>query len=133
MRRMDRALRVVVAGGLLVTATSVAAQAQQLAGEALRDLVAGKRVYLQTPFGGEFPLHYKVDGSVTGDGTELGLARFFAPRETGSWWVDGGNLCQQFPTWYDGRTSCFTIEKTGSDTINWTRDDGQSGQARVEG
>lgn len=111
---------------------SVASAQEPVEGNGLETLISGKRVYLSTPYGGEFPLIYNVDGTVTGDGSELGLARFFAPRETGKWWVEGENLCQQFPTWYKGEVSCFTIEKTGDATITWVRDDGQSGSARIE-
>lgn len=102
-----------------------------LSGNALKDLVTGKRIYLQTPFGGEFPLRYNADGTVKGDGTALGLGKFLAPKETGKWWVKGDNLCQKWPTWYKGRTTCFTIEKTGPGTIKWFRDDGKVGTARV--
>lgn len=119
--------------GLISLAATLPLSAQTLEGQELRSLISGKRVYLETPYGVEFPLYYQVDGSVTGDGTDLGLARFFAPRETGEWWVDGNNLCQRFPTWYDGETSCFTIQRTGDVTLEWTRDDGQSGSARIAG
>lgn len=122
--------QIIVAAGLAVAPGL--AQAQQVEGDGLRSLVEGKTIYLETPFG-EFPLVYNTDGSVTGDGTDLGLARYFAPRETGQWWIDGPNLCQQFPTWYDGEASCFVIEKTSETTINWQRDDGQAGKARIEG
>ncbi len=111
----------------------VGAHAEQLVGNTLEDLVTGKRIYLATPFGGEFPLYYKPNGQVSGDGTALGLGRFFAPKETGRWWVQNENLCQQWPTWYKGRVTCFTIEKTGNNQIKWSRDDGRSGKARIDG
>tara|TARA_R100001129_G_scaffold142595_2_gene103742 strand:+ start:26065 stop:26379 length:315 start_codon:yes stop_codon:yes gene_type:complete len=100
-------------------------------GQELKSLVSGKRIYLQTPFGGEFPLYYQTSGAVSGDGSALGLGKFMAPKETGKWWVDGANLCQQWPTWYDGKATCFTIEKTGDSSLNWVRDDGKSGTARI--
>ena len=131
MPPMIRTLAVAVAATGIWSAAGVAQE--PVSGSGLEQLVSGKRVYLATPYGGEFPLIYNTDGTVTGDGSELGLARFFAPRETGRWWVDGNNLCQQFPTWYDGKVSCFTIEKTGEASITWVRDDGQSGTARIEG
>ena len=115
----------------LALATPAAADA--LRGSELKSLVSGKRVYLQTPFGGEFPLYYQTSGTVSGDGSALGLGKFMAPKETGKWWVDGANLCQQWPTWSDGQATCFTVEKTGASTINWLRDDGKSGTARIEG
>lgn len=111
----------------------VSAGAEQLSGGELKQFVNGKRVYLATPFGGEFPLNYKRTGVVTGDGTALGLGKFFAPTESGRWWVKGENLCQQWPTWYDGKTTCFQIRKTGEKSLNWVRDDGRSGKARIEG
>tara|TARA_R100001132_G_scaffold7012_1_gene6309 strand:+ start:1063 stop:1458 length:396 start_codon:yes stop_codon:yes gene_type:complete len=106
-------------------------QAENVQGQELKSLVSGKRIYLQTPFGGEFPLYYQTSGAVSGDGSALGLGKFMAPKETGKWWVDGANLCQQWPTWYDGKATCFTIEKTGDSSLNWVRDDGKSGTARI--
>lgn len=106
-------------------------QAENVQGQELKSLVSGKRIYLQTPFGGEFPLYYETSGAVSGDGSALGLGKFMAPKETGKWWVDGANLCQQWPTWYDGKATCFTIEKTGDSSLNWVRDDGKSGTARI--
>ena len=116
-----------------MAALPASAQAEQLAGPAIKDTINGKRIYLATPFGGEFPLYYKTNGQVTGDGTALGLGRYLAPRETGRWFVDGNRLCQQFPTWYRGRVNCFTLRKTGETTLRWRRDDGYSGRARIDG
>ena len=123
-------------GTLAAVAVSIApvsAVAEQLAGGDLKQFVSGKRVYLATPFGGEFPLNYKRSGVVTGDGSALGLGKFLAPKESGKWWVKGTNLCQQWPTWYDGKATCFKIKKTGERSLDWVRDDGRSGKARIEG
>ncbi|MBO6639019.1 MAG: hypothetical protein JJ920_15760 [Roseitalea sp.] len=116
-----------------MAALSAPAGAEQLSGQTLKDTIAGKRVYLATPFGGEFPLYYKTNGQVTGDGTALGLGQYFAPRETGRWFVQGDQLCQQFPTWYRGKVSCFTLRMTGETSLRWRRDDGYSGRARIDG
>lgn len=107
------------------------AQANTLSGDEIRDLIEGKRIVLQVPLGGEFPLYYQRGGQVTGDGTALGVGRFFAPRETGRWWIDGNQMCQQWPTWYNGRPFCFTIQQTAEDRIRWNRNDGRSGMARI--
>ncbi|MEL6435168.1 MAG: hypothetical protein AAFP99_00090 [Pseudomonadota bacterium] len=127
--------KLTAAAGIAIAAAVVSlptqAIAEPLSGEALKQLVNGKRIYLRTPFGGEFPLYYKTNGQVTGDGTKLGLGRYFAPKETGQWFVRGSQLCQQFPTWYKGKVSCFTIRKTGETTLRWRRDDGYAGRARV--
>jgi hypothetical protein len=128
IRTIYASAAVAIGAAMLVSSP---AQAETLRGNELKSLVSGKRIYLKTPFGGEFPLYYQTSGAVSGDGTALGLGKFMAPRETGKWWVDGKNLCQQWPTWYDGKATCFTVEKTGPRTINWLRDDGKSGTARI--
>lgn len=127
-------MRVTTFAAALLAALGISlagAQAAPLKGQALKALVSGKRIYIQTPFGGEFPLHYRPNGQVSGDGTALGLGRFMAPTETGRWWVKGTNLCQKWPTWYHGRTTCFTIEKAGANEVKWVRDDGKVGKARI--
>ncbi len=118
------------AGAILGLSVSVA-NAEVLTGEMLRKLVTGKTIYLAAPLGGEFPLKYRPDGSVSGDGNAVGLGRFFAARETGRWFMSGNNLCQQFPTWYSGQRLCFTVRKLDDRRIRWTRDNGESGVARV--
>jgi len=109
-----------------------AAAAEELSNSEIKSLVGGKKVYLATRWG-EFPLYYAPDGRVTGDGTGMGLARFFAPKETGRWFVDNNRLCQRFPTWYDGKTSCFTLMQSGKNQLRWRRGDGYSGRARIGG
>jgi len=115
----------------LAAAGATPSMASNLSGDAVKSLVGGKRVYLSTPYGLEFPLHYKRNGQVTGDASGFSLASMMAPKETGSWWIKGQKLCQKWPTWYKGKTICFTIEQTGAKSINWVRDDGLSGTARI--
>lgn len=115
----------------LCLAASGAAAADDLKGEALRRTVSGKRVYLATPLGGEFPLNYRADGVVDGSGAAVGLGRWMQTTDSGSWWVDGDRLCQKWRSWYKGKPFCFTIRATGPGTIAWTRDDGFAGTARI--
>ena len=111
--------------------SAVPAQAKMLEGGELRRVIAGKRVYLATPLGGEFPLFYRPDGRVDGSGEAVGLGRFLKPKDSGRWWVDGRNLCQQWQSWYDGRVFCFTVSQQGANQIAWVRDDGEKGIARL--
>jgi hypothetical protein len=129
----QKALRpaVAVCSGILSLWMGAVAQANALDGAQIETLVTGKRIYLPTPLGGEFPLRYAAGGKVSGDGTALGLGKFMAPRETGRWWVAANRLCQQWPSWYDGKSFCFTLEQAGPGALRWTRDDGKSGMARI--
>ena len=103
-----------------------------LRGEALRDAVSGKRIYLSVPLGGELPLYYQANGRVDGSGEAAGLGRFLKPTDSGRWWVEGERLCQQWETWYKGRVFCFTVKKLPENRIAWARDDGESGIARID-
>lgn len=106
------------------------AQATELDDAAIKEAISGRSVVLTT-MGFDFPLFYATNGQVTGDGTEVGLAKYFSPKETGRWWVENNKLCQQFPTWYKGKTWCFDLKKVDDKRLNWTRDDGFSGKARI--
>lgn len=106
------------------------AAAKALNGDEIKALVNGKNVALKTRFG-TFPLRYNTNGNVSGDGSALGLAKFFSPKETGKWWIQGSQLCQQWPSWYDGKTLCFKIEKLAGNQIKWLRNDGATGTATI--
>lgn len=102
-----------------------------MTGSEIKKVVSGKRIFLKTPLGGEFPLYYRSNGRVDGSGKAVGLGRFMKPTDSGNWWVQGDKLCQQWKSWYDGKRFCFTLAERGEDTLLWTRDDGLSGRARI--
>lgn len=123
--------QVILAAAAVSMGMALAATARDLADPEILEAVKGRRIYLRAPFGGSFPLDYRADGSIAGDGEALGLGRLLQPRDTGRWWVRDGRLCQQFQSWYDGRSTCFTLRKTGPGELFWTRDDGASGVADI--
>jgi len=124
-----RTLGAVVA--LVAATATAAAETAPMKDAEIRAAVNGRRIYLQTPLGGEFPLNYRKNGRVDGDGEKLGLGRLMAPADTGRWWIDNGRLCQKWTEWYDGRTQCFVLIRTGETTLYWKRDDGLEGEARI--
>jgi len=107
------------------------AGAEPLAGHQLKSFIAGKRVYLAVPLGGEIPLTYRANGVVDGSGEAAGLGRYMTPKDSGRWWVAGDRLCQKWQQWYDGKTFCFSVTRLSDDRIRWVRDDGRSGTARL--
>ncbi len=48
------------------------AAAREFTADEIRNRIAGNRIFLATPFGGEFPLFYRRDGRVDGTGEALG-------------------------------------------------------------
>ena len=122
------ALAVVVTAG---AAAPAVADTGAMSGREIQSAVNGKRIYLQTPLGGEFPLYYRKDGVVDGSGEALGLGRFMAPKDSGKWWIADNRLCQQWQEWYDGKRQCFVLQRTGDTTLYWKRDDGLEGEARI--
>lgn len=115
---------------LMLSAPNAMATERFTAGEIQSDII-GKRIYLATPFGGEFPLNYRRDGKVDGTGEALGLGRFAKPNDTGRWWINDDKLCQQFTSWYKGAAMCFELQRIDQTRLKWTRDNGQTGTARI--
>lgn len=123
--------RIPVLASLALVAAPLPAAADLMSGTEIVETVKGKRIYLAVPLGGEFPLYYRADGVVNGSGEAVGLGRTLRPRDSGRWWVSGSRLCQQWTSWYDGKTFCFTLRRTAPTALAWTRDDGLSGTARI--
>lgn len=122
----------IVTAALLASAVPLSAQANTpVVGDAIKQLIAGKRIYLAVPAGGEFPLYYRTDGQVDGSGEAVGLGRLLKRNDTGRWWVDGKNLCQKWENWYEGKTTCFTLTDLGDNKLKWVQDNGDTGIARI--
>ncbi len=121
----------VLAAALAAGTTSASAEIGPMDGREIKQELPGKRIYLKTPLGGEFPLYYAPDGVVDGSGEAVGLGRFMKPTDQGRWWVAEDRLCQEWQEWYDGVRHCFELERTGATTLYWRRDDGLEGEARI--
>jgi hypothetical protein len=98
----------------------------------LRQAIVDKTVYLNVS-GFELPIHYKPNGRMTGN---MGVvAATFSQgdgsRDSGRWWIDANQLCQRWTSWMDGQIHCYKISRQGN-VINWLREDGVSGTARIE-
>lgn len=109
------------------------ASASDLSDAEIKAEIVGRTIYLAAPLGGEFPLNYRPNGVVDGDGEALGLGRLAKPSDKGRWWVKSGRLCQQFTNWYNGKPMCFVLSRATPGKVGWLRDDGESGVARIGG
>lgn len=116
---------------LLSAAPPAMAQGDRLKAEDIKDKIVGRTIYLAAPMGGEFPLNYRTNGQVDGDGQALGIGKLVKPSDTGRWWIAEDRLCQKFKTWYDGNSMCFVLSDAGPKKVKWVRDNGETGIARI--
>lgn len=110
-----------------------AAAASELNDADIRARIIGRTIYLAAPLGGEFPLNYRPNGVVDGNGEAVGLGRLAKPSDKGRWWVRDGRLCQRFESWYNGKAMCFVLTNAAPGKVGWLRDDGERGVARIGG
>ncbi len=116
---------------IILGAASGNAFAETLKGDDIRREIIGHTIFLAAPVAGEFPLNYRLNGLVDGDGEALGLGHFIQPHDTGHWWISGDRLCQRFTTWYQGAPMCFDLIRTEPHRVKWVRDNGETGMARI--
>jgi hypothetical protein len=110
---------------------NAASAASPMSADEIKQMVTDRRIYLQVPLGGEFPLYYRANGQVDGSGTARGVGLLTRVNDTGRWWVNGNQLCQQWTTYERGRRFCFTLQRVSDERLKWVRNDGLAGEARI--
>jgi len=123
----------VVAAGLALSATASLAEPTTLAGDELRTAISGKTVYLNVS-GFELPIRYAANGRMSGKMSTVAasFSRGDGASDTGKWWVADDQLCQKWSSWMDAKSYCYKLTRNGS-SVQWTRNDGRSGTARISG
>jgi SH3 domain-containing protein len=110
-------------------ATIAQAQASNLSGQQINDLVAGATVEIETPLGVKLPVRYARDGKLFGEAG--GLAWFLGtPTDKGRWWVAADQLCHKWNRWLDSEPQCMQLSKEGR-LIQWRSQDGYTGTATI--
>jgi hypothetical protein len=124
---------IVLAAGIALPARPAGAEAISLAGEELRQAISGKTVYLNIS-GFELPIRYSPDGRMSGKmgAVAASFSRGDGMSDRGKWWVENDQLCQKWTSWLEGQTYCFKLTRNGS-SVQWVRNDGRSGTARIGG
>jgi hypothetical protein len=128
---------VLPASGALAEPVTLTRDAKTPAGDTslfadeLRRAVTGKTVYLDVS-GFELPIHYLDNGRMSGSmGTVAAtLSIGDPPSDNGRWWIEANQLCQRWTSWLEGQTHCYRLTRQG-DSVQWFRDDGRSGTARI--
>jgi len=118
---------------LTIAALALPAQAKAgaLTGDAIGKTIGGHTLVLSA-MGVQLPIAYRANGTMTGSMAAYvaSLAGESRLHDSGTWWVQGGRLCQRWNSWLDGKTYCFTLSSSGS-LIHWSAGSGQSGTARI--
>jgi hypothetical protein len=109
-------------------AASVLAEPSKPTAEALRQVVSGRTVLLDTPIG-SFPIRYRRDGTMT-DQAPAFAANVGTEKDRGQWWVADDRLCHRWYRWLDAKQYCFKQQRVGA-IVHWLRDDGLSGTATI--
>jgi hypothetical protein len=109
-------------------AASALAEPSKPTGEALRQVVSGRTILLDTPIG-PFPIRYRRGGTMTGQAPGF-VASLGTEKDRGQWWVADGRLCQRWHRWLDAKQYCFKLQRVGA-AVHWLRDDGLSGTGTI--
>lgn len=121
--------RLLVVFPCLFAATALSAEPDALSGDAIRDLVAGSTIELDTPLGSRIPVQYAEQGQLTGTAGNLAFYLGSA-SDNGRWWVSGNRLCHKWTKWFDAATQCVHLRQEGA-RLWWQRDDGENGTAMI--
>lgn len=123
----------IAAASLMLASTAHASdEPVLLTGKDLRSAVSGKTIYIQTAIGAEVPIRYQPNGTMNGSSSVhlAALAGEEVNADTGRWWVTRAELCQQWNKWSHGRAHCYKLRASGK-TVHWSRNDGETGTARL--
>jgi len=123
----------VLAAGLVLPALPAAAESVTLTGDALREAISGKTVYLNVS-GFELPIVYSPNGRMKGTMATIAasFSRGDGASDRGKWWVENDQLCQKWTNWMDGKSFCYKLTRNGNQ-VQWVRNDGHTGTARIGG
>jgi hypothetical protein len=123
----------VCAAAITLSALPAIAEPVELAGDELRNAVSGKTVYLNVS-GFELPIRYNPSGRMSGKmgAVTASFSRGDGASDSGKWWVENDQLCQKWTSWMDGKSYCYKLTQNGS-SVQWLRNDGRSGTARIGG
>jgi hypothetical protein len=124
---------ILIAAAVSLPTAAVSADPPSLAGDALRNAVSGKTVYLNIS-GFELPIRYSASGRMSGKMGSMAaaLSRGDGASDSGRWWIEDNQLCQRWSSWMEGKSYCykFTLKRK---SVRWVRNDGRSGTARIGG
>ena len=121
--------RQLVAALWLLAGSAANAAPAILDDDALKHVLPGKTVHLDTPLGVSIPITYHANGLMSG---RAGMLSYIlgADNDRGRWWVEHGKLCQKWFKWLDAKPNCMRVRLDGP-KVYWQADDGTNGTATI--
>lgn len=121
---------VLTASAIAACAASAASEPIRVAATDLHRFVAGKTVILNTRIG-PLPISFRENGTMHGRAGSQPLAAYAGQaQDHGVWWIEGGQVCQRWSKWLEGRPQCVTFEVNGRQ-LHWRSTDGYEGTAVI--
>lgn len=119
-----------VCAGTLVSVSQASAQ-QQIALDAigLVETFTDVTVSFQTPLGVELPVRFHGDRSLSGNSGRI-ARHLGSESDRGRWWTEGSQLCQKWNVWFDSKTTCVMVFRSG-DQIVWKGQNGRTGLGQI--
>jgi hypothetical protein len=122
-------LRSVIIIGTIISGTAALAEPASMRGQAIKELVPGSVIHIDTPLGSTLPVRFTDDGLMSGEAG--GLASYLgSATDRGKWWVENDKLCQKWFKWFDAEIKCLQLRQQGQ-RIFWNSDDGKTGTATI--
>jgi hypothetical protein len=113
----------------LCTTVPAVAEPALLRGEALRSIVPGAHIQLDTPLKTVVPIRFSPDGLMTGEANGLGTY-LGADRDRGRWRIAGDQLCLKWFRWFDAEERCLNLRREDQ-RIYWDESGGENGTATL--
>lgn len=101
-----------------------------LSGPAIKHLVSGTVMHINTPLNTIIPVHYGADGSLAAKAGAMGIY-LGAAEDSGRWWVSRTRICHKWKVWFEGKAQCLKLRKQGN-RVFWESQQGDSGTAVIK-
>ncbi len=122
-------LRLLTTTCCLAAATAATAEPARLSNEAIKAMLTGALVEMDTPAGTVIPVRFSKDGLVSGKAGVLASV-LGADHDRGRWWVANDQLCVKWFRWFEAKTRCVSLRQDGA-RIYWRGADDRSGTGTI--
>lgn len=129
IQRVCLRIAAVCAGTLVSVSQAYAQQQTALDAIGLVETFTDVTVSFKTPLGVDLPVRFHGDRSLSGNSGRI-ARHLGSESDGGRWWTEGSQLCQKWNVWFDSKTTCVIIFRSG-DQIVWQGHNGRTGLGQI--